>query len=426
MNLVPGIRALRQAVVPPAGAGLVASSALADAVGSGLFLSGSVIYFSQRLGLSPMTIGTGLGIAGVVALLVVAPLGAVGDRTGYAHALRTAHLLRAALFPLYLLVDGPVSFALVVTALTVCDRFAAPMFHAVVGTTVGDERRTETMGYVRALRNAGFSVGALLTGAAVAVGTPAAYDALVVGNAVSFLVAFALLARVRNVRSQRADDAGPRLRGIRPRYAGLAALNIVLLFHDMILLVALPLYVIEQTDVPPAVLPLLFALNTVLVVALQRWLSLRAATMDGAARATQAAGLYLAGACGCLAVVGLVPPVLGVVALVAGVVLLTVGESLQVAGAWELSYRHAPASDRGAHLALFSLGLGLQRSLAPVVLSVFVTVGALAWIPLAGAFVAAGTAVRHTAGRPWPPRGEPTREGRARPLHSAPLDHAQE
>ena len=399
------MKALRAAVLPPAGAARIAGSALADAVGTGVFASGAAVYFSHRLGLSTAVIGGGLAIAGGVAIAAVVPLGALADRAGYKRLVCIAHFARAALYPLYPLVGNVAEFIAVITLVTVFDRLAAPAFQAMVGGAVGTERRSETMGYVRALRNAGFSLGGLVTSVAIAVGTTAAYDVLPIGNAVSFMSAGILLSGIANNRASRTRAGQPVRRGIRPRYLVLAALNVIMLMHDTILQLALPLYVLNQTRVPALVLPPMFVLNTVLVVVVQRRLSRWAATIPGAARAEQAAGFLLAATCGCFAVVSMLPPIGAVLALVAGVVALTLGESLQVAGSWELSHEHAPAARRGAHLAVFSIGIGVEHSIGPAIVSLLAVWGAVAWLPFAAAFAAAGCATRWLAEAPWPLRG---------------------
>lgn len=400
-----GIRALRAAATPPPGTGYLAGSALADALGTGLFLSGAVIFFSRRLELSAAAISGGFVVAGAIGLVLVAPLGALTDRFGYALSLRTTHFARAAIFPLYLVVHGPIGFTVITTLVTIGDRLAAPAFQAVTGAAVGDDRYSDTMGYIRALRNAGFSLGALLTSLLLVVGTPAAYDALVIGNAVSFLLAGTLL-RAKNVRAPGTHQRGQRLRAVRPRYLALSGLNVVLQMHDAILLFALPLYVIKQTGVPASTLPLLVALNTVLVVLSQRWLSNRAATLTGAARAERAAGFILAATCLCLALAALLPTVGAVIVLTAAVVSLTLGESLQIAGAWELSRLHAPVSHRGTYLAVFSIGNGVERAVGPSMVALFPLWGAITWIPLAGAFALAGIATCRLGEQPWPSLGK--------------------
>ncbi|MFB8274831.1 MFS transporter [Nocardia colli] len=395
-------QAWRAVVLPPVGAGRIAGSALADAVGTGVFASGAAVYFSQRLGLSIATIAGGLAVAGAVALAAVTPLGMLSDRFGYQRVLRITHFAHALLYPLFLFVGNVAEFIGLITVVTVLDRLASPAFQAMVGATVGTERRSETMGYVRAVRNGGFALGGLITSTAIAVGTTTAYNVLPVGNAVSFALAGILLSGIPNACAPRTPADAPPRRRVRPRYLALAGLNVVLLMHDTILQLALPLYVLNQTRLPAAVLPPLYVLNTVLVVVLQRRLSRWAATIRGAARAEQAAGVLLAVACACFAAVAVLAPVAGAGALVVGVVALTVGESLQVAGAWELSYEHAPSAERGAHLAVFSIGVGVQHSVGPGIVSLLAVWGAVAWFPFAAAFVLAGTATRRIASRPWP------------------------
>jgi len=389
---------------PPPGTGYLAGSALADALGTGLFMSGAVIFFSKRLGLTAATMSAGFVVAGIIGLVLVAPLGGLTDRFGYAFSLRTIHFARAAIFPLYLVTHGFIAFTAVTALVTVGDRLAAPSFQSVTGTLVADDQYSEAMGYIRALRNAGFSLGALLTSLLLAIGGSAAYDTLVIGNAISFLLAGVLL-RARNIRAPRAPR-DQRLFGVRPRYLAFSGLNVMLQMHDTILLFALPLYVVEQTTVPTSVLPLLIALNTVVVVLSQRWLSRRTSTMPGAARAERTAGYILAATCLCLALARLLPTLGALIILTTAVVMLTLGESLQIAGAWELSRLHAPASRRGTYLTVFSISNGVERAVGPSVGALFPVWGAITWIPMAGAFALAGIAMRRLAEQPWPSRGK--------------------
>lgn len=389
-------------VMPPAGTGRIVGSAVADAVGTGVFASGAAVYFSQRLGLSMAVIAAGLAIAGAVALAAVTPLGMLSDRFGYQRVLRITHFAHAVLYPLFLFADSVAGFAVLITLVTVLDRLASPAFQAMVGATVGAAARSETMGYIRAVRNAGFALGGVVTSTAIAIGTATAYDVLPIGNAVSYALAGILLSGIANARAPRTPADDPPRRRVRPRYLTLAALNVVMLMHDTILYLALPLFVLNQTELPAAMLPPMYVLNTVLVVVLQRRLSRWSATIRGAARAEQTAGVLLAVTCACFAAVAVLPPGYGAVVLVIGVVALTVGESLQIAGAWELSYEHAPSAERGAHLAVFSIGVGVQHSVGPGIVALLAALGPVAWFPFAAAFVVAGTVTRRLASEPWP------------------------
>ena len=121
------------------------------------------MYISRRLSLGTATVAGGFAAAGIVALDVIAPLRVLAKRFASPRFLSIAQFTRAVISPLYPLTNRAVAFRVVITLLTVADRLASPVFQATVGTIVATERRTETMGYIRALRNAGFSLGALLT-----------------------------------------------------------------------------------------------------------------------------------------------------------------------------------------------------------------------------------------------------------------------
>src|SRR5262249_58689599 len=71
-TLVPGQRVGRW----------LALAALIDSTGTGLFMTGSAIYFTRVVGLSAAQVGLGLSVAGLVGLLGSVPIGVLGDRFG--------------------------------------------------------------------------------------------------------------------------------------------------------------------------------------------------------------------------------------------------------------------------------------------------------------------------------------------------------
>lgn len=52
------------------------------AVGEGVFLTGSAVFFTQIVGLSAAQVGLGLTAAGVVTFFFAVPLGRLADRVG--------------------------------------------------------------------------------------------------------------------------------------------------------------------------------------------------------------------------------------------------------------------------------------------------------------------------------------------------------
>ena len=74
---------------------------------------------------------------------------------------------------------------------------------------------------------------------------------------------------------------------------------------------------------------------------------------------------------------------------------LTVGEVIQVGSAWTLSFAIAPAGDRNAYLAAFSLGRAFSRACGPLLMTgVVLALGRAGWIALAALFAAASLAPR--------------------------------
>ena len=61
---------------------VLAASNFVHTVGSGLYLTAGVLYFTQAVHLPAHQVGLGLGIAGLVALALGVAVGHLADRTG--------------------------------------------------------------------------------------------------------------------------------------------------------------------------------------------------------------------------------------------------------------------------------------------------------------------------------------------------------
>ena len=68
-------------------------------------------------------------------------------------------------------------------------------------------------GFLRALRNVGFAVGGVLAGVALTIGTDAAYQAVVVANAASYVAGLRAAARRCRRRRAAASTPSPDARG---------------------------------------------------------------------------------------------------------------------------------------------------------------------------------------------------------------------
>ncbi|MCX5143875.1 MULTISPECIES: MFS transporter [unclassified Streptomyces] len=398
------VRWLRDYVPPgPTGRRLALISFI-DSVGTGLFLASSAVFAVRHIGLDTSQFGWAMSAAGLVGLIVGVPLGRLGDRIGPRRLLVTLQLWRAVWFSALAFAWNLSTFVVIVCCLALAEAAVSPLTQVVVASAVGDDQRVRTMAILRTLRNAGFSVGALAATPLLTVGTAWAFRSTVLANGVSFVIAALVLARLRLVAHAPAPAAGSgalmRLKGLRDLpYLQLTALNSVLVLHMTLLSVGIPLWVVARTEAPVGVVAVLLAVNTVLAVLLQVPLSRRAEHEAGAVRCLIGSGLALAVCALALAGTGSVTRWPAVALLVAATVALTLGEILQSAGAWELSYRHAPADRRTEYLSTFNLGFSVQEIVGPVLLAGgVIALGGWGWLALGGLFCVATVLVRPVAG----------------------------
>ncbi|MFE5549497.1 MFS transporter [Streptomyces sp. NPDC056534] len=403
-------RVLRQAaaaLVPghPRGRSLALSAAL-DAASTGVLLASFVLYFVDVAGIPSAKVALASTVAGALALLVPVPLGRLADRYGAGKFYIWLLLVRALAAFLYAFTDSFVSFALVTALFTTAHRASLPMQQSAVVVVVGGHDQARTMAAVRAVRNVGLTFGSLLAAAAFAANQPSVFTLLFIASAVLFTAA-ALIARPALATQQRpggqqqpAPKSPRRGRGrpspFRDRwFMALTASSAVLFLHDTLLSVMLPVWVLEHTDVPAALIPLLRAVNTVLTVALQVYVARFAAGLSAARRLLLPAGILLVICCALLALAGAVPALWAAVAIVAAVVALTVAENLHAVAAWELSAELSPPSARTEYLSAFSLALAGQKAAGPALLVILLMpLGPAAWAILASAFAAATLTAR--------------------------------
>ena len=381
--------------IPGRGAGrTLVLVTLIDSIGTGLFLAGAAVVFIRSIGLTPAQVGLGLSVGGAVGLATTVPIGVLGDRLGPRRLLVLFQLWRAACLVALVFVSGVVSFTVVAALMAIAEAATPSLVQAVVASAVGAEGRVRNMAILRSTRNAGFSVGALLAVPLIAVGSAVTFSAIMSGDALSFVVAALILARLPLTRAAAVRRRGGFLTVLGSfhdwRYVGLASLNSVLTLHMTILVFGIPLWLIRATSAPVGLVAVLMVLNTVMAVMLQVPFSKHATVSGGAPRVLRLAGVMLAGCSVVIAAAAYVSPVFAVALLVLATALMSLGEIWQAAGAWELSYRYADPEREVQYLAVFSLGVPAQDVFGPVlVTAVVIGTGTAGWIGLAGLFLVA-------------------------------------
>lgn len=361
------------------------------AVGSGVFLTGNAVFFTQVVGLSAAQVGVGISVAGVVGFLVSVPLGRVADRVGPRRTWVLAAVGEAAVYLGYPWVRGFAAFIAVVVALTLMEALGSAGRGAYTIDAFSRGERVRQLAFVRSALNIGFTVGALLGGVALGFGDLRVVMAVPAVAGVVLAVNAVLIARLPDVRH--VDETGP-VHVVAPGalrnkpFLAVAFLNGLLGVDQILLNVVVPLWLVERTDAPHALLAWLFGTNTVLVVLLQVRAARGSETVPGALRATGLAGLSILTACVLVMSSAWTDSWLTVGALFLGYVAVTAAELFHSAGGWGLISELSDQSRRAEYQGAWRLGGGLVRMAGPAAFTWL----AVSWRP-EGWLVIAGVAL---------------------------------
>ncbi|WP_327368048.1 MFS transporter [Streptomyces sp. NBC_01217] len=396
---------------PPGGrnARIMLLALAVDRTGSGLWAASSVLYLTFVTQLSAQQTGVLLGAAGVAGIAGSPLAGRLAGRFPVRPLLIGCHLLRLVTLAL-VLVCGGFDALLPVVAVTYLGDRAAKTLEMLFATRTAGERRAAYQALSRSAANAGYALGAGIAAIGLAVGTDAAYRALILGNALSFVVAAALVWRTQEPRETStvvagaptaADGKRPPVRPAGPwrdrGYLTFVLLDIPMNLDDSILNVGLPLWLVNRTSAPHALVPAFLIINTVMVVVLQISVSARA---EGPHRATRAVLLYGAmvfTCCGFLAAATRGGTWVATAVLLAAALVVTLAELMRSVSSWELAVLLAPPDARAEYLGVAGMSQSIQKSAGPPLLTgVVMAAGPAGWLVL-GALVAGLSAVQRRA-----------------------------
>ncbi|MGK4585755.1 MFS transporter [Kitasatospora sp. HPMI-4] len=367
-----------------------------DRTGTGVWAAASVLYFTFVSRLDARQLGLLLGV-GAIAGIAGSPLaGRAAERFTVRGLLIGCHLLRLGTMGL-LLVAHDFAALLPVVALTCLAERAAKTLEMLFATRIAGERRSTYQALFRSVANAGYALGAGIAALGLAVGTTNAYRALILANALSFVLAAALVRRTREPvghalvtaendgRTTDGPSSAPspwRDRG----YLLFVLLDIPMNLDDSVLNVGLPLWLVHHTGAPHAVVPAFLVVNTVLVVVLQLRISART---EGPRRAAAAVGWYgmtLLTCCLVLATATGGGAWSASLAMLAAAMLVTLAELMRSVSSWELAVSLAPPRARASYLGVAGMSQSVQKSVGPLLLTgAVMTAGPAGWLALGAA-----------------------------------------
>ncbi|WP_245240075.1 MFS transporter [Streptomyces erythrochromogenes] len=401
---------------PPGGrdARIMLLAQLLDRAGTGVWAAACVLYFTFVIGLDAGQVGILLGASGVAGIAGSPLAGHLADRFPVRSLLICAHLLRLVALCLLLVVTD---FALLlpVVAVTHLGDRAAKTLEMLFATRVAGDRRATYQALSRSSANAGYALGAGLAAIGLAVGTRGAYHVLILADALSFLVAAALVWRTREPRGRglvtaptadadadaAAPQAAPAAGGQSPwrdrGYLRFVLLDIPMHLDDSILAIGIPLWLVSRTTAPHELVPAFLVVNTVLVVVLQLRVSAKVRGPRQAAGAVALYGLTTLLCCALLAAATGGGAWAASAALLAAAVLATAAELMRSVSSWELAVTLAPPQARASYLGVAGMAQSVQKSAGPLLLTgAVMAAGPAGWIAL-GAAVAGLSLVQRRA-----------------------------
>ncbi|OKI02383.1 hypothetical protein A6A06_15180 [Streptomyces sp. CB02923] len=384
-----------------------------DALGTGLYVPLSLLYFLHATDVGLPLIGTLVSVATALSLPVPLLAGRAADRFGARPVVITGQLVQAVGFFLYLQVSGPVSLMVAVLV----EGIGARIYWSSVFTLIAELADADTTGrakewwFARAsmIRAAGMGAGGMTAGVALAWESTRAYHLLILVNGVSFTVAALLvrsLVRVNpavrthpprtatETETEAAAEAGARTEPpgaghralLRDRpYLQLILANTAFAVCSTFLTTALPVYVTKGLGVAGWVVGPLLAVNTVLLATTPALVSRFVRRHMTRVRTMALSGLCWTVWCAGSAVALLVPHAALPVFLLLVLLCYTAGELIHEPASNSLAAGAAPPPVRGIYLAAFQYSFTVGTIVSPVLFTVlFSQRAALPWIVVGG------------------------------------------
>ncbi|MEU9137015.1 MFS transporter [Streptomyces sp. NPDC048404] len=365
-----------------------------DSLGNGLFMAGSAVYFVTVAGLPATVVGLGLSAAGLSGFVASLVFGRMTDKVGARRLLTVLLFLLAGSYALYPAVRSPAAYFPVVVLIGALEYGCGPAFGALIAELVPDGERVTARAALRSLFNAGFSAGALTAAALISLGKDA-LALLPLGNGLTFLAAAALVLKLPANAARAAADGRKPFRVLRDLpFLGVIGSSSLLALHSAVLLAGIPLWIVRNTDLPRGLVPLILAVNTVLVVLFQVAAARGSETLDGSVRAARKSGLVSVLACAALAAATLTGSWATGAVTLGAVLLFTLAELWQAASGFGLGFGLAPEQARGEYLGAFHLHMVIQATLGPALVA-FLVIGhdLVGWLALAVLFLAGTAAI---------------------------------
>lgn len=367
-------------------------STFINTFGDGLFMTTGIIYFSLVVGLGAQKVALAFSLSGALSLLLSVPSGHFADR--YPPRLIASIALVGMGFCAFALIFIQ-NWWLLLIALSldsIIEVFGQNARMAMIARIGEGEERVRIRAYTRAVTNLGIAFGTVIAGFALAINTPFAYKSMIALNSVTFFLAAVAYLRVPNVKpslTNREKFDWTILKDY--RYISAMLLSGVMSMHFILQNVAIPVWVVKETNAPRWWVSVIMFVNTIAVVLFQVRMSKGAANAEIGAKQFKKAGFYIAAACLFYGAAKGLNPYAASAVLIIAMLIHVVGELLASTGSWSIAFEMANQDRQGAYQGLWRMGFGGMNVIGPSLVIFFaIGLGQIGWVIMAFIFIITG------------------------------------
>ncbi|MEP6816267.1 MAG: MFS transporter [Marmoricola sp.] len=362
-----------------------------DALGSGVWMPLSVLYFLLVTPLNLVHIGLALSIASAISLPFAFVVGQFVDRFGAKRVLQIGNLLQCVGFAAYPWAHSLSTVTLVVAIASLGRTAFWGSYSPLVAAVSERGEREKWFGFLGALRNSGFALGGLLAGGAITTESVGVFHAVALLNAASYLLSFVLLLRMPVHEPHRKtgdrDEGGWRVVLGDSGYRWLVGANFGYAMGCLALNVVMPVYVVVVLDLPGWVSGAVYVVNTVLI-GVGQGLVVRRMTGSMRWRIVVLAAGFMVVSFVLLYAASALSVVVAVAVVLAAAVVYTLGEMVGGPVLASLAAESPPAHLRGRYLAAYQLSWTGASAVAPLLYLTLLAHGHIqVWSALVGIVV---------------------------------------
>jgi MFS family permease len=382
---------------------ILAGSTFVNTFGNGLFMTVDVIYFTTIVGLSPTQVALALSIAGGLSLTLSVPAGHIADRFGPRDISAAAIAASGIAMAMLAFVHSYTPFLLIHIVMGMLGVVAQTTRMATIAKLGGEESRVKLRAYQRAVTNFGISVGTLFAGIGLALNDPTVYKALLLADAATCVIAGAMYLKLPFVEPTVERGEPFSFAAMKDRvFLGATLSNAFMSLHFILQSVAIPLWVVRETNAPRWWVSVIMMMNTIAVMLFQVAASKGSETLNGGAKMFRRASYFVAVACILYAYSHGVNAIVASLLLTLGMASHIVGELIGSTGSWSIGFGLADENHQGQYQGVWGLSWGLSGTLGPALVTALVIgMGISGWWILAVVFALNGTVMHKLVTKSW-------------------------